>query len=67
MKDVVVSWVCLLCFANVFVVGHTSHRWPVKNKVLHIGGIFPINGTEGWQGGMVCCCFFGVCSWFRFF
>lgn len=29
------------------------HKWPPKNKVLHIGGIFPINGTEGWQGGMV--------------
>ena len=23
------------------------------DKVLHIGGIFPINGTSGWQGGQV--------------
>lgn len=30
------------------------HKWPPKTKVLHIGGIFPINGTEGWQGGMAC-------------
>ena len=29
------------------------YKWPEKTKVLHIGGIFPINGTEGWQGGMV--------------
>ena len=30
-----------------------SQIWPPKTKVIHIGGIFPINGTEGWQGGMV--------------
>ncbi|ODN02817.1 Gamma-aminobutyric acid type B receptor subunit 1 [Orchesella cincta] len=25
-----------------------------KKKELHIGGIFPINGTGGWQGGQAC-------------
>lgn len=40
------------CLFAVFVLAQ-SHNWPAKNKVLHIGGIFPINGTEGWQGGMV--------------
>ncbi|KAA0201470.1 hypothetical protein HAZT_HAZT003674, partial [Hyalella azteca] len=25
-----------------------------EEKVLHIGGIFPINGTSGWQGGQAC-------------
>lgn len=34
-------------------VAQCHMKWPPKNKVLHIGGIFPINGTEGWQGGMV--------------
>lgn len=27
-----------------------------KRKDLHIGGIFPINGTGGWQGGQVKTC-----------
>jgi hypothetical protein len=40
-----------IVFALV-TVSH-CHKWPPKTKVLHIGGIFPINGTEGWQGGMV--------------
>lgn len=25
-----------------------------EQKVLYIGGIFPVNGTSGWQGGQVC-------------
>lgn len=39
----------------VIVLATVTHcnKWPPKTKVLHIGGIFPINGTEGWQGGMV--------------
>ncbi|XP_046442537.1 gamma-aminobutyric acid type B receptor subunit 1-like [Daphnia pulex] len=41
-----------IVFALV-TVSH-CHKWPPKTKVLHIGGIFPINGTEGWQGGMAC-------------
>jgi hypothetical protein len=24
-----------------------------KRRELHLGGIFPINGTGGWQGGQV--------------
>ena len=46
-------WFPLLgCLLPLFTVAQ-SQIWPPKTKVLHIGGIFPINGTEGWQGGMV--------------
>jgi len=44
---------CLSYLFSFFIIIQ-AHKWPVKNKVLHIGGIFPINGTEGWQGGMAC-------------
>lgn len=41
-------------FLLVFIVATSAAQtWPQKNKILHIGGIFPINGTEGWQGGLV--------------
>lgn len=29
-----------------------------EDNVLHIGGIFPIMGEGGWQGGQVSDCFF---------
>ena len=43
---------CTTYLFTLFIISK-AHKWPEKNKVLHIGGIFPINGTEGWQGGMV--------------
>lgn len=30
---------------------------PSDDNVLHIGGIFPIAGEGGWQGGQVSCQF----------
>lgn len=27
---------------------------PSDDNILHIGGIFPIGGEGGWQGGQVC-------------
>lgn len=33
-------------------VDETTHG-SNKPKILHIGGIFPINGSVGWQGGQV--------------
>ena len=26
----------------------------MKKSILHIGGIFPVAGKEGWQGGQAC-------------
>lgn len=43
-----VLWICLLTLLSnvqVFVSGLDE---------LHIGGIFPINGKGGWQGGQAC-------------
>lgn len=43
-----VLWICfltLLSNVQVFVSGLDE---------LHIGGIFPINGKGGWQGGQAC-------------
>ena len=31
-----------------------------EDRVLHLGGIFPIEGKAGWQGGQVCHIFFSV-------
>lgn len=39
---------CLTSFENGVEAGDSDRR-----KLLHIGGIFPINGTGGWQGGQV--------------
>ena len=25
-----------------------------QRKVIHLAGIFPISGVEGWQGGQAC-------------
>ena len=27
---------------------------PAAPKEIHLAGIFPINGVEGWQGGQAC-------------
>lgn len=43
-----VLWICLLTLLSnvqIFVSGLDE---------LHIGGIFPINGKGGWQGGQAC-------------
>lgn len=51
MKSIRLQWVLWICFliclsnVQVFVNGLDE---------LHIGGIFPINGKGGWQGGQAC-------------
>ena len=30
-----------------------KHRYASKKKEIHLAGIFPINGDQGWQGGQV--------------
>lgn len=51
MKSTRLEWVLSICFltllsnVQVFVSGLDE---------LHIGGIFPINGKGGWQGGQAC-------------
>ena len=43
----------ILFVLTTFVIGtHCSQR-PSKKKEIHLAGIFPINGVEGWQGGQV--------------
>lgn len=56
LNPIPISSVILFSLLTVMCQAHsqTHNNWPAKTKVLHIGGIFPINGTEGWQGGMVC-------------
>ncbi|XP_050520335.1 gamma-aminobutyric acid type B receptor subunit 1-like isoform X1 [Daktulosphaira vitifoliae] len=42
----------LLLFLLIFISVQSSLQH--DDKVLHIGGIFPINGKGGWQGGQAC-------------
>lgn len=41
----------LLCCYYVCALNHTEEE---DGNVLHIGGIFPIGGDGGWQGGQAC-------------
>lgn len=45
---------CDLWLGTFLVVSFTGGGANAKKKELHIGGIFPINGTGGWQGGQAC-------------
>lgn len=36
------------------MVGGGHHGVQGDGNVLHIGGIFPIGGKGGWQGGQAC-------------
>ena len=40
-------------FVWLFFILSQVHGLDTKKRELHIGGIFPISGTEGWQGGVV--------------
>ncbi|XP_071549928.1 gamma-aminobutyric acid type B receptor subunit 1 isoform X2 [Panulirus ornatus] len=42
------AWVWVVCMAAM-VVGGTG-----SEQLLNIGGIFPIGGSDGWQGGQAC-------------
>nr|QCI31489.1 gamma-aminobutyric acid type B receptor subunit [Grandidierella japonica] len=48
----------MLLLVLVFLVSSGSSAMDIAveddERVLHIGGIFPINGTSGWQGGQAC-------------
>ncbi|KAL7645032.1 UNVERIFIED_CONTAM: hypothetical protein RMT77_003402 [Armadillidium vulgare] len=37
----------------VVLLYRSEKSWS-REKILHIGGIFPINGSVGWQGGQAC-------------
>ena len=42
-------------FATVLLLLSTSETGGARDLVkLHIGGLFPISGTGGWQGGQGC-------------
>lgn len=41
----------LLCCYYVCALNHFNGE---DGNVLHIGGIFPIGGADGWQGGQAC-------------
>jgi gamma-aminobutyric acid type B receptor len=40
---------------NIFVLlNNVPFSFQEDDNVLHIGGIFPIGGKGGWQGGQAC-------------
>lgn len=43
------QWLCLL----LVLISLFGSQAAVDDNVLHIGGIFPIGGQGGWQGGQV--------------
>lgn len=45
-------WTYLLAFLTV--PGVVLSLVDPEDNVLHIGGIFPIGGEGGWQGGQAC-------------
>ena len=48
-----------LLFAGLILIGPSlaaqeeQKQKPDTRKEIHLAGIFPINGVEGWQGGQV--------------
>lgn len=50
----------VLLFISIFNIDTSDSILPPEDEVdnvLHIGGIFPIAGEGGWQGGQVIHCF----------
>ena len=43
----------LICQLVTFVGGSEATVKGAPKKEIHLAGIFPINGVEGWQGGQV--------------
>lgn len=39
---------------SVLLACNVSFSFQENDNVLHIGGIFPIGGKGGWQGGQAC-------------
>lgn len=62
LQIVLIWWLCLVKNSSSFVPldrGVSPHFEAVKANPsrltnLHIGGLFPITGTGGWQGGQGC-------------
>lgn len=44
----------LLILLTTWCSEASAARIEQEDEVLHIGGIFPINGEGGWQGGQAC-------------
>jgi hypothetical protein len=44
---------CLLFLLTVPLHSISGGRNVLGKKEIHLAGIFPINGVEGWQGGQV--------------
>jgi len=51
----VINWIFWICLSITIQIGLTSSGGNnvFGKKEIHLAGIFPINGVEGWQGGQV--------------